>query len=428
MRVTTCNPDFMRHLKSLYLQVLIAIFVGAALGHFRSDWGIELKPLADAFIKMIKALISPIIFLTLVSGIGGAGNLRKVGRTGVKTLLYFEAATSVALVLGLVVVNLVRPGDGLHIRPESLDASAVQGYAVAAKKLTVADYFLNLLPESAVGAFAAGDVLPVLVLGLLVGISLVRLGSRGQGVLDLTQRLSEVLMGVVALVMRFAPLAALGAMAYTVGKFGLHSLVSLARLMVCVYITCGLFIGVGLGAVLRLLGLRLWPLLRYLKEEILLVLGTSTSESALPRMLLRMEQLGCGKSVVGLVLPAGYSLNLDGTCIYLTMAAVFIAQATDTPLPLERQLAMLAVLLLTSKGAAAVTGGGFVTLAATLTATGNLPVAGLTLLLGVDRFMSEARALTNLIGNAVATVVVSKWEGELDEKKLRRELGMTDGG
>ncbi len=416
----------MRHLKSLYVQVLIAIFIGAAVGHFRSDWGVELKPLADAFIKMIKALMSPIIFLTLVSGIGGVGNLRKVGRMGLKTLLYFEAATSVALVLGLVVVNLVRPGDGLHIHPESLDTSAVQGYAAAAKKLTVADYFLNLIPEAAVGAFASSDVLPVLVLGLLVGTSLVRLGPRGQVVLDLTQRLSEVLMGVVAIVMRFAPLAALGAMAYTVGKFGLHSLVSLARLMACVYVTCGLFIVVGLGSVLRLLGLRLWPLLRYLREEILLVVGTSTSESALPRMLLRMEQLGCGKSVVGLVLPAGYSLNLDGTCIYLTMAAVFIAQATDTPLPLEKQLAMLAVLLLTSKGAAAVTGGGFVTLAATLTATGSLPVAGLTLLLGVDRFMSEARALTNLIGNAVATVVVSKWEGELDHEKLRRELGMNN--
>lgn len=415
----------MRHLKSLYVQVLIAIFIGAALGHLRSDWGVELKPLADAFIKMIKALMSPLIFLTLVSGIGGVGNLRKVGRTGIKTLLYFEAATSVALVLGLVVVNLVRPGDGLHIRPESLDASAVQGYAAAARKLTVADYFLNLIPETAVGAFASSDVLPVLILGLLVGTSLVRLGSRGQVVLDLTQRASEVLMGVVSIVMRFAPLAALGAMAYTVGKFGLHSLVSLARLMACVYFTCGLFIVVGLGSILRLLGLRLWPLLRYLREEILLVVGTSTSESALPRMLLRMEQLGCGKSVVGLVLPAGYSLNLDGTCIYLTMAAVFIAQATDTPLPLEKQLAMLAVLLLTSKGAAAVTGGGFVTLAATLTATGSLPVAGLTLLLGVDRFMSEARALTNLIGNAVATVVVSKWEGELDHEKLRHELVAT---
>lgn len=415
--------SMIRHFKNLYVQVLLAIFIGALVGHFFKKWGIELKPLADAFIKMIKALMAPLIFLTLVSGIGGVGNLRKVGRIGFKTILYFEVATTIALALGLVVVNGLRPGAGLHIDPKSLNPSEVAPFISAAKHLTVVEFLLNLIPETVVGAFSNGDILPVLFLGLLTGISLGRLGTRAQPVLEWMQRATEVLMGVVGLVMRFAPVAAFGAMAYTVGKFGTSTLVSLSWLMACVYLTCAVFIFGGLGLVLRLHGFRLWLLLRYIREEILLVFSTSTSESALPRMLVRMEELGCGKSVVGLVLPAGYSLNLDGTCIYLTMATVFIAQATDTPLPIERQLEILAVLLLTSKGAAAVTGGGFVTLAATLAATDSLPVAGLTLLLGVDRFMSEARALTNLIGNAVATLIISRWEGELDEKKLRRELG-----
>ncbi len=321
----------LRPFKSLYFQVLLAILFGACVGHFFRSWGLELKPLADAFIKLIKALMAPIVFLTLISGIGGVGNLRKVGRIGFKTILYFELATTVALVLGLVVVNLVRPGQGLHIDPKTLNAAEVASFVTSAKHLTVVDYFLNLIPDTIVGAFTTGDILPVLFLGLLVGISLGRLGPRAQPVLEGIQRVTEVLMGVVGLVMRFAPVAAFGAMAYTVGKFGTSTLVSLSWLMACVYLTCGIFIFGGLSLVLRFHGLRLWPLLRYIREEILLVFGTSTSESALPRMLQRMEELGCGKSVVGLVLPAGYSLNLDGTCIYLTMATVFIAQATDTP-------------------------------------------------------------------------------------------------
>jgi aerobic C4-dicarboxylate transport protein len=411
-----------RLLKSLYIQVLVAIVAGAMLGHFRPDWGSELKPLGDGFIKLIKVIVAPLIFLTLVNGIGGAGDLRKVGRVGIKALVYFEVVTTAALVLGLIVVNLVKPGAGLHANPATLDASAVQSYTSAAKHLTFSEFALSLIPETFVGAFDKGDILPVLLLAVLVGIALSRMNSRAKPALDLVHTLGEILMGVVSVIMRLAPIAAFGAMAFTVGKYGVKSLSSLAQLMACVYLTSAGFVLFVLGGILRANGFRLLATLRYIKEEIFLVVGTSSSESALPRLLERMERLGCSKSVVGLVLPAGYSFNLDGTCIYLTMAAIFIAQATDTPLTLGQQLFMLGVLLLTSKGAAAVTGGGFVTLAATLASTGTLPVSGLALLLGVDRFMSEIRALTNLIGNAVAVLVISKWEGELTETEELRKL------
>ena len=407
----------MRLLRSLYVQVLFAIVAGALLGHFQPEFAARLKPLGDAFIKFIKALVGPLVFTTIVAGIGNVGDLRKVGRVGLKALLYFEAATTVALAVGLIVVNLIQPGAGLHASPGTLDASAVQGYSTTAKHLTVVEFLLGNIPETFVGAFTSGELLPILLLAVLTGVSISRLGDRAKPVLALIHTLGDAVMGMVALLMRFAPVAAFGAMAFTVGKFGVGSLLSLGKLMACVYLTCFGFVFVGLGLVLRANGLRLWPLLRYLREEFLLVLGTSSSESALPGLMEKLERLGCTKPVVGLVVPAGYSFNLDGTSIYLTMAAVFIAQATDTPLTLVQQLGILGVLLLTSKGAAAVTGGGLVTLAATLAATHSLPVAGLALLIGVDRFMSEARALTNLAGNAVATIVIAKWEGEFDEAK-----------
>jgi aerobic C4-dicarboxylate transport protein len=417
-----------RFSKSLYLQVLVAIITGSLIGHFAPQFGVALKPFGDAFIKVIKAVIGPLIFLTIVNGIGGVGDLRKLGRVGIKALIYFETLTTVALILGLTVVNVIRPGDGIHAKPTLLDSAAVKGYATTAGHLTVVEFLLNVIPETFVGAFTSGEILPVLFLAILVGVAVSQLGAKGASVLELTHVLAEAMFGIVRLVMRFAPFAALGAMAFTVGKYGLDTLLPLARLMACVYLTSAGFVFLILGVVVRMAGFRLWPLLRYLREEIFLVVGTSSSESALPRLMERMERLGCSKSVVGLVLPAGYSFNLDGTSIYLTMAAVFIAQATDTRLSLAEQLGILGVLLLTSKGAAAVTGGGFVTLAATLAATKALPVAGLTLLLGVDRFMSEARAVTNLIGNAVAVLVISRWENELDVERARNELRLPLGG
>ena len=409
----------MRHFRSLYVQVLLAIAGGALLGHLWPELGVALKPLADGFLKVIKAVTAPLLFTTLVSGIGNVGDLRKVGRVGLKALLYFEAITTVALGLGLLVVNWIQPGAGLHARPELLDSSLVQGYAAAAKKLTIVEFLLGIIPDTIAGAFVSGEMLPVLFLSVLVGVSISRMGARARPILDLVHLGGEALMGIVALVMRFAPVAAFGAMAFTLGKFGIQGLMSLGWLLLCVYLTCGLFVFGVLGLVLRINGFRLLRLLYFLREELMLVLGTSSSESALPRLLQRMEELGCSPAVTGLVLPAGYSFNLDGTCIYLTMAAVFIGQATDTPLPLGSQLGLLALLLVTSKGAAAVTGGGFVTLSATLSATGTLPVAGLSLLVGVDRFMSEIRALTNLVGNATATLVIARWAGALEEEKSR---------
>jgi aerobic C4-dicarboxylate transport protein len=406
----------------LYFQVLTAIVLGVVLGYFFPATATAMKPFGDAFIKLIKMMIAPIIFTTVVIGIARMGDIKKVGRVGLKALIYFEGVTTFALVIGLVVVNLVRPGAGINADVSSLDTREVAAYTAGGKPLSTVELLLHIIPDSALGAFARGDILQVLTFSILFGLALGGFGEKGTPLIDFIDRLSHVLFDVIALIMRLAPIGAFGAMAFTIGKYGVGTLLSLGKLMLCVYATCLLFIFVVLGVIARLTGFRLWQFLRYIKEEILIVLGTSSSEAALPRMITKLENAGCDQSVVGLVIPAGYSFNLDGTSIYLTMAAIFIAQATNVHLSLLEQLGILGVLLLTSKGSAAVTGGGFITLAATLESTGKLPVAGLALLLGVDRFMSEARAITNLIGNGVATMVVARWEGALDLKRARTVL------
>lgn len=402
---------------SLYVQVLAAIALGVLLGVYAPDWAVPLKPLGDGFIKLIKMLIAPIIFTTVVAGIAGMGDMKKVGRVGVKALIYFEAVTTLALIIGLIVANVFLPGAGVHATVATLDAKAVAPYVGAAASLGPVDSLLHLIPNTFASAFVDGDILQVLVVALLSGFALARLGEHGRPVANLLHELARMFFSIVSLVTRLAPVAAFGAMAFTVGKYGLGSLAALGQLMACVYLTCGLFIVVVLGGIARLGGFSLWKIIRYVKEELLIVIGTSSSEVALPGLMEKLERVGCARSVVGLVVPAGYSLNLDGTCIYLTMAALFIAQATDTVLPLSGQIGLLLVLLITSKGAAGVTGSGFIVLAATLAATGKVPVAGMALILGVDRFMSEARAVTNFIGNTVATLVVARWDGEFDRTK-----------
>ena len=411
----------------LYFQVLVAIAVGVALGYFYPALGARMKPLGDGFIKLIKMMIAPIIFSTVVVGIAKMGDMKEVGRVGIKALFYFEVVTTLALVIGLVVVNVVQPGAGMNIDVSKLNASKINKYKESAQSLSTVDILLHIIPDSVVGAFASGEILQVLFFSILFGLALARLGVKGRPLVDLIDQLSHVLFDVIGIIMRLAPIGAFGAMAFTIGKFGIGTLRKLGWLMACVYTTCFLFVFVVLGSIARLTGFRLWPFLRYIKEEILIVLGTSSSEAALPRMITKLENLGCARPVVGLVIPAGYSFNLDGTSIYLTMAAIFIAQATNVPLSLGQQLEILGVLLLTSKGAAAVTGGGFITLAATLSTIGHIPVEGLALLLGIDRFMSEARAITNLIGNGVATVVIARWEGALDVKRMQSVLaGQTE--
>jgi aerobic C4-dicarboxylate transport protein len=407
----------------LYFQVLVAIAIGVALGYFAPETATRMKPFGDGFIKLIKMVIAPIIFTTVVLGIAKMGDLKEVGRVGLKALVYFELVTTLALVIGLVVVNVVRPGAGVNADPSTLDTREIESYTTKAKSFaTTADMVLHVIPNSVVGAFAEGEILQVLLFAVLFGLALARYGKEGRPLLDLLERLSHVLFHVIAIIMRVAPLGAFGAIAFTVGKFGIGTLRSLGMLMACVYLTCILFVAVVLGTICRVAGFRLWPFLKYIKDEILLVLGTSSSEAAMPGMIEKLKNVGCAEPVVDLVVPTGYSFNLDGTSIYLTMAAVFIAQATNVPLSLGQQLSILAVLLLTSKGSAAVTGGGFITLAATLSTTGTIPVAGLALLLGIDRFMSEARAITNLIGNGVATMVVARWEGALDLNRARAVL------
>jgi len=407
----------MRYLRLLYVQVLVGILLGGLIGHFWPAFGADLKPLGDAFVNLIKMLIGPIIFTTVVVGLAGMGDLKKAGSVGFRAFLYFEIITTVALVIGLIVANVFTPGAGFHATPASLDAKSVASYATAAQGMSVVDYFLHIIPKTFVGAFADGDVLQVLLLAVLFGLALGRLGDHARPVINRLHEVARVFFGIVAIVTRFAPIAAAGAMAFTIGKFGLSTLFLLGKLMLCVYLTCGLFIFVVLGAIMHVSGFSLWKVLVLLKDELLIVVGTSTSESALPGLMEKMEKVGCARPTVGIVVPAGYSFNLDGTCIYLTMAALFIAQATDTPMTLAQQLGLMGVLLLTSKGAAGVTGSGFITLAATLATTGHIPVAGIALILGVDRFMSEARAITNFIGNAVATLVISKWSGDYDATK-----------
>jgi aerobic C4-dicarboxylate transport protein len=406
----------------LYFQVVTGIILGVLLGFLWPETGAAMRPLGDGFIKLIRMIIAPIIFLTVVVGIAKMGDMKDVGRIGIKALVYFEVVSTLALVIGLLVVNVFQPGVGINADPATLDAKAVASYTTGAQSMSTTQFILNIIPTTVVDAFAKGEILQVLLFSILFGLALLHMGDRAKGLITFLDQFTHAMFGVVGMIMRAAPIGAFGAMAFTIGQFGIGTLFSLGKLMAGVYATCLLFVFVVLGAIARWSGFSIVKFLKYIKEELLIVLGTSSSESVLPRMMAKLEHLGCAKPVVGLVIPTGYSFNLDGTSIYMTMAAVFIAQATNTPLSLPQQLAILAVLLLTSKGAAAVTGGGFITLAATLSTIPTLPVSGLALLIGVDRFMSEARALTNLVGNGVAAVAVAKWDGALDARRMRRIL------
>jgi aerobic C4-dicarboxylate transport protein len=410
-----------RFYHTLYFRVIAGIAAGIALGSFYPSTGEMMKPLGDGFIKLIRMMIAPVIFLTVVTGIARIGDMRKLGRVGLKALLYFEVVTTVALFVGFAVVKVVQPGAGINATAATLDANAVQQYATSGKQLHAVDFVLHMIPDTLVGAFANGEILQVLLIAILFGVALAAYRLR-QPVVEAADSLTHLTFEVIALIMKVAPIGAFGAMAFTIGKYGLKTLFPLGKLLLCVYLTSALFVCLVLGLIARLHGFSLWKFLKYIKEELLLVLGTSSSEVALPRMIVKLERLGCSKSVVGLVVPAGYSFNLDGTAIYLTIAALFVAQATNTHLSGREEFTLLLVLMLTSKGAAAVTGGGFITLAATLSSLGTVPVAGITLLLGVDRFMSEMRALTNLVGNGVATIVVAIWEGEFDRQQAHRVL------
>ena len=406
----------------LYVQVITAIALGVVLGYLWPETGAAMRPLGDGFIKLVRMMIAPIIFSVVVVGIAKMGDLKALGRIGVKALIYFEVVSTIALAVGLVVVNVLEPGAGINADPATLDSSAVAAYAKTAESLSTVDFLLNIIPATVVGAFANGEILQVLFFSVLFGLALLQLGEHGRPLVSFIDQFSQGLFRMIHMIMRLAPIGAFGAMAFTIGRFGIGSLLQLGQLMAGVYLTCALFIFVVLGIICRIAGFSVWKFLKYIKEEILITVGTSSSEAVLPRMMARLEHLGCAKPVVGLVVPTGYSFNLDGTSIYMTMAAIFVSQATNTPLSLSQQLGLLGLAIITSKGSAAITGGGFVTLAATLSAFPAVPLAGLALLIGIDRFMSEARALTNLIGNGVATVVVAKWEGALDVKRMHRLL------
>ena len=406
---------------TLYFRVIVGIFLGVVLGMVAPTTAAKMEPLGLGFIKLIKMMIGPVIFFTVVGGISSIGDMRKVGRVGIKALLYFEVVTSLALVIGLIVVKVIQPGAGMNVDASTLDATAIKAYASQGHSLNTVDFFMGVIPTTFVGAFSSGEILQVLLLAILVGLALAAFGQ-GKTLIAGCDKVAHLLFGVIGLIMQAAPIGAFGAMALTVGKYGLKTLLPLAKLMACVYITSIAFVFVVLGTIAFIHGFSLWKFLMYIKEELLIVLGTASSESVLPRMMVKMEALGCSKSVVSLVIPSGYSFNLDGTSIYLTIAAIFIAQATNTHLTGAQESFLLLMLMVSSKGAAAVTGGGFITLAATLQAIGTVPVAGLTLLLGVDRFMSEMRALTNLVGNGIATVVVAKWEKEIDTARMTRLL------
>ena len=406
----------------LYFQVIVAIVAGSVLGHFYPDFAASLKPLGDAFIKLVKMVIAPVIFLTVVTGIAGMRDLGKVGRVAGKAMIYFLTFSTLALIIGLIVANVVQPGAGLNIDPASLDPKAVATYTSKAHDASIISFLMDIIPATPISALATGDILQVLFFAVLFGIALGGVGEAGEPVMRVLTSASQAMFRLVAILMKTAPIGAFGAMAFTIGKYGIGSVKNLAFLILTFYITAGLFIFVVLGLVARYNGFSLWKLLKYIREELLLVLGTSSSEAALPNLMMKMERAGCAKSVVGLVIPTGYSFNLDGTNIYMTLAALFIAQATGIHLSLEEQVLLLLVAMLSSKGAAGITGAGFITLAATLSVVPSVPVAGLALILGIDRFMSECRALTNFIGNAVATIVVARWEGELDQEKLTRVL------
>ncbi len=408
--------------KSLYIQVLIAIVLGVVLGHFYPAFAVQMQPFGDGFVKLVRMMIAPIIFITVVVGIGKLTNTAEVGRIGLKAIVYFEVLTTVAMLIGLIVGHVVQPGAGLNVDPNTLDRARVATYTNA-PHVGVADFLLNIIPDTIVGAFAKGDILPVLFFAVLFGLGLARMGEHGKLVVKFLDDAGAALFGVIGLIMRVAPLGAFGAMSFTIGRYGIGALAQLGILMLCFYITCALFVLIVMSLVMRVTGLRLWPLIRYIRDEFFIVLGTSSSEAALPTLMKKLENLGCARPLVGLVIPLGYAFNLDGTSIYFTMAITFIAQALNIPLSWGDYALILAVLLLTSKGAAAVTGGGFITLAATLaTLNGKVPVAGIVLVLAIDRFMSEARAITNLFGNSVATVFIAWWEGQLDIERARRVL------
>ena len=409
--------------KSLYFQVLVAIAIGIALGHFYPSFAVQLKPLGDGFIKLIKMMIAPIIFCTIVTGIAGMQNTKKVGRVGLKAILYFEVVTTLALIIGLVVINVLKPGVGMNIDPATLDTKSVENFITESKSQSVTEFLLHIIPDNIVNALSTGSILQVLFFSVLLGFALSKIGEKAAPLLKGIQSLEDGLFTIIKIIMKLAPLGALGAMAFTIGKYGLGSLTQLGQLMGSFYITCIVFIVIVLGGILKLTGFNIFRLLAYIKEELLIVLGTSSSEAALPSLMNKLEKVGCSEPVVGLVVPTGYSFNLDGTSIYLTMAAVFLAQATNTPMDISQQISLLLVLLLTSKGAAGVTGSGFIVLAATLPTVGHIPVAAIALIFGIDRFMSEGRALTNIIGNTVATVVVAKWEKEIDMEKAKALIG-----
>jgi len=412
--------------RQLYVQVLFAVILGILLGHFYPSIGADMKPLGDAFIKLVKMIIAPVIFLTVTTGIASMSDLKKVGRVGAKAMIYFLIVSTLALVVGLVISNVIRPGDGLHITAASLDPTAVKSYTEKAHDQTVVDFLMNIIPNTVVGALASGEILQVLFFSILFGLALSIIGEKGKPVLDILHSTSQAIFKVVGILMQAAPIGAFGAMAFTIGKYGIGSVINLAMLVGTFYLTSLIFVLVVLGAIARYNGFSILRLVRYIKDELLLILATSSSEAALPNLIEKMQRAGCSKPVVGLVVPTGYSFNLDGTNIYMTMAALFIAQATDTPLSLGDQILLLLVAMLSSKGAAGITGAGFVTLAATLSVLPSVPVAGMALILGIDRFMSECRALTNFVGNAVATIVVARWENELDADRLQLALSGND--
>jgi aerobic C4-dicarboxylate transport protein len=408
--------------KVLYLQVLFAIIVGVLLGIFDPDLATAMKPLGDGFVKLIKMIIAPVIFCTVVAGIAGMQDIKKVGRVGGKALIYFEIVSTFALAIGLIVANLIKPGAGFNVNAATIDTASIAQYTSKTKSLSTVDFLMNIIPNTFVDAFAKGEILQVLFVAILFGFALSLMGERGRPITRGIEALSHAIFGVVNIIMKAAPIGAFGAMAFTIGKYGVKALIPLASLVGSFYLTSALFIVIVLGFIARMTGFSIFRYLNYIKEELLIVLGTSSSESALPALMRKLEKLGCPKSVVGLVVPTGYSFNLDGTNIYMTMAALFVAQATNTELTLTQQLTVLLVAMLTSKGASGITGAGFITLAATLAAVPTIPVAGMVLILGIDKFMSECRALTNIIGNGVAAIVVSKWEGELDKDRMRAEL------
>jgi aerobic C4-dicarboxylate transport protein len=421
--ITAAAPRRKPFYHHLYVQVLTAIILGVILGHFSPGLGEQMKPLGDTFIKLIKMLIAPIIFCTVVSGIAGMQDLKRIGRIGFKSLVYFEVLTTIALVIGLIGVNLFKPGAGMHINPATLDPSAIAGYAKAAHDQSVVEFLTHIVPTTVFGAFTEGDILQVLFISVLFAFSLQLLGDVGKPLLNTIDLIAKAFFRMLKIVMYLAPLGAFGGMAFTVGKYGVQSLGAYVNLLVCYYVTGLVFVFVVLNIVARLAGFSLWKFLKYIREELVLVLGTSSSESALPRLMGKLEKLGCEKSTVGLVVPSGYCFNLDGSCINMTVLAIFIAQALDIDVSLYHQVTLLLILLLTSKGAASVTGGAFITLAATLGSIDVIPAAGLVLVLGVYRFISEGGALINVIGNGVATLFVARWDGALDREQLKRELG-----